>query len=135
MPAPRRTPSAARGELTPAQHEIMTQVWEADEAGLTVAEIWQAISARRDVGRTTTLNLVDRLEKRGWLRRSPAAGGYRYTAAIDRAASETRLASSFLANFFGGSPTLLVQSLLGSEAVSPREIARLRRLLDVAKKP
>ncbi len=48
-----------------------------------MAEIWQAIAARRAVGRTTTLNLVDRLEKRGWLRRRPAAGGYRYTATDD----------------------------------------------------
>lgn len=135
MPGPRRNTSAVRGDLTPAQHEIMTLVWDADAAGLTVAEIWQAISARRDVGRTTTLNLVDRLEKRGWLRRSPAVGGYRYTAAIDRATSETRLASSFIANFFGGSPTQLVQSLLGSESISPREIGRLRRLLDDARKP
>lgn len=135
MPAPRRTPPVARGELTPAQHEIMGLVWEAGEAGLTVADIWQAIAARRDVGRTTTLNLVDRLEKRGWLRRAPAAGGYRYTAAIDRATSETRLASSFVSNFFGGSPAQLVQSLLGAEAISPREIERLRRLLDAARKP
>jgi len=135
MPAPRKQPAAAQGDLTPAQHEIMSLAWEAGDSGLTVAEIWQAIAARRDVRRTTVLTLVDRLEKRGWLRRWEAEGVLRYTAAIDRATSESRLASSFVADFFGGSPAQLVQSLLGSRSVSPRELERLRRLLDEAKRP
>ena len=41
---------------------------------MTVAEIWQAIGASRAIGRTTVLNQVDRLEKRGWLRRVAGEG-------------------------------------------------------------
>ncbi|MFB3111017.1 MAG: BlaI/MecI/CopY family transcriptional regulator [Gemmatimonadales bacterium] len=65
------------GNLTPAQYEILQVIWGGDEEGATVAEIWQEISKLRSVGRTTVLNLVDRLEKRGWLTRRQVQGVYR----------------------------------------------------------
>ena len=69
------------GRLTPAQHEIMEIVWRTGEAGATVTEIWTAIAGSREVARTTVLNLVDRLEKRGWLkrrkRRAPSLSSHR----------------------------------------------------------
>lgn len=123
-----------RGDLTPAQHEIMALVWDAGSGGLTVADIWQAITGRRDVARTTVLNLVDRLEKRGWLRRRAATGGLRYTAAVDRSTAESRLVTDFVAGFFGGSPTQLVQSLLGSRSITPEEIERLRSVVAEARR-
>ena len=49
-----------------------------------MAEIWQAIAARRRVGRTTILNLVDRLEKRGWLVRRDRQKPCHYLAALGR---------------------------------------------------
>ena len=121
------------GELTPSQHEIMVLVWDAGEAGLSVAEIWKAIADRRGVARTTVLNLVDRLEKRGWLVRQPVAGAFRYRPAIPRDAAESRLAAGFVADFFGGSMTQLVQSLLGGSGASPDEIERMRKLLAEAR--
>lgn len=137
MPKPARSArrDEARGDLTPAQHEIMSLVWDAGADGLTVAEIWQAITARRTVARTTVLNLVDRLEKRGWLARRPTPTGLRYAAAVDRAATNSQLAADFIADFFGGSSVQLVQSLLGSRSVSPQEIERLRTMLADAKPP
>src|SRR5262245_48873976 len=63
-----------KGSLTAAQYEIMDAVWNAGAEGVSVADIWQAISHARAIGRTTVLNQVDRLEKRGWLKRLPGAG-------------------------------------------------------------
>ena len=71
------------GRLTAAQYEIMQLVWDA-EGGMTVTEIWERISATRSVARTTILNLVDRLEKRRWLKRRKCEGVFRYVAAVDR---------------------------------------------------
>lgn len=131
MPKPARPRSRdeARGDLTPAQHEIMSLAWDAGADGLTVAEIWQVVTARRDVARTTVLNLVDRLEKRGWLTRRATPTGLRYAAAADRMATKSQLAADFVTDFFGGSSVQLVQSLLGSRSVSDRELERLRELL------
>lgn len=130
MPRPQNEPS---GELTPAQHEIMVLVWESGDAGLSVAEIWKEIADRRSVARTTVLNLVDRLEKRGWLNRTTGGGVLRYTAAVERTEAESRLAAGFVADFFGGSTAHLVQSLLGSRGVSADELVRMRQLLNDAR--
>ena len=121
------------GDLTPAQYELLAVAWNGPAEGMTVAEIWQTVADRRGVTRTTVLNLADRLEKRGWLKRESIGGVYRYRPTLDRASAEARLATGFMAGFFGGSPTQLVQSLLGSGDVSSADIDRLERLLAEAK--
>lgn len=120
------------GQLTPVQFEIMEAVWAAGPGGVTVAEIWQFISQRRSVARTTILNLVDRLEKRSWLKKEDAEGGIRFRAAVTREAASAGLAGEFISDFFGGSTSSLVMSLLGTQSLDSDEIARLRRLLDSA---
>lgn len=120
------------GSLTPIQYEIMDAVWRQETSGATVGEIWQTIADQRDVARTTVLNLVDRLEKRGWLKRRKRRGVYRYTATVAREEATALIASEFVDNFFGGSATNLVLSLLGSERLDAADVERLRRLIQSA---
>jgi len=115
--------------ITPAQFEILEAAWAKPE-GATVTEIWEAISAKRDVGRTTIINLVDRLEKRGWLSRQKTAGVFRYRPAVDRDTAAANVAAEFVDAFFSGSASNLVMSLLGSERISKDELAELRSLLE-----
>jgi len=118
------------GPLTPAQYEILEAVWAAGTEGITVAEIWQAASQHRQVARTTILNLVDRLEKRGWLKRHSLEGVNRFTAALSRERTTAALAGNFVDDFFGGSASHLVMSLLGTGRLSADEVRHLRKLLD-----
>jgi predicted transcriptional regulator len=118
------------GSLTAAQHEIMEVVWESEGRGATVTEIWEAIAARRGIGRTTILNLVDRLERRGWLVRRDRKKPCHYLAALDRGKTADFLAGGFVDDFFAGSATNLVMSLLGSKRLKPGEIEQLRRILE-----
>ncbi len=120
------------GNLTPVQHKIMEVVWEHGASGATVAEIWRAIKADRSVGRTTVLNLVDRLEKRGWLVRSPGQRAYRYLAAIGREETAALLAGQFVNDFFSGSAGKLVMSLLGSKRLSRNQVEQLNKILEDA---
>ncbi len=117
--------------LTPTQHEILEVVWQRP-AGATVTEIWEAITPHRPVGRTTILNLVDRLEKRRWLKRHKADDGFRYMAAIDRETTARLLTTEFVDGFFGGSASNLVMSLLGNKRLSATELAQLRQILDTS---
>ena len=117
------------GKLTPVQFEIMQLIWNSAQ-GLTIGEIWDAIRAGRDVSRTTALNLVDRLEKRGWLKRRKDQGVYRYSAAVQRQSAEAQLAAEFVHEFFDGSAANLVMSLLGSQWISNADIQRLKKLMD-----
>lgn len=117
------------GKLTPVQFEIMQLIWNSPR-GLTVGEIWESIRSGRDVGRSTVLNLVDRLEKRAWLKRHKDSGVFRYAAAVQRASVESQLAADFVEEFFAGSTTNLLMSLLGSQQISKSDIQRLKQLID-----
>jgi BlaI family transcriptional regulator, penicillinase repressor len=125
-----------KGSLTAAQYEIMAAVWNAGDAGVTVAEIWQAIAESRTIGRTTVLNQVDRLEKRGWLRRLPGDGSTRFHAALSKEDASSQLVAAFVSDYFDGSSADLVSALLGSEAraLTRREVDRLRKLLEQARR-
>lgn len=118
------------GTLTPAQHEILEAIWQRGREGASVAEIWQEISQVRDVARTTILNQVDRLEKRGWLKRKDTPKGVRYFAAISRRKASQALATEFVDDFFGGSASELVMNLLGSKRLNAKDVAELRKLLN-----
>ncbi len=73
---------------------------------------------------------MDRLEKRRWLQRQKHKGGYRYFAAAGRDETSRALAESFIDDFFGGSASELMMSLMGSRRLQPDQIKQLRRLLD-----
>jgi predicted transcriptional regulator len=121
-----------QGSLTATQYEILDVVWSHGNSGATVAEIWQVFAARRPVGRTTILNHVDRLEKRGWLFRREGESPLRYVAALGREKTVALLAGDFVDGFFGGSARELMVSLLGSKRLKPAEIDQLRRMLESA---
>lgn len=120
------------GKLTPVQFEIMQLVWNSAN-GLTVGEIWDAIRSDRVVSRSTALNLVDRLEKRAWLKRQKDQGVFRYAAAVPQASVEAQLALDFVEEFFAGSTTNMLMSLLGSQRISKSDIERMKQLLDEQK--
>ena len=122
--------SKPEGNLTATQYEILEIVWDHGRQGATVADIWRAVAARRCVGRTTILNLVDRLEKRGWLVRRDDPRPYRYRAALDRSETNSFLTRSFVDGFFGGSASGLLISLLGSQRLTREEVRQLRRILE-----
>lgn len=117
------------GKLTPVQFEIMQLIWNAPD-GLTVGELWEAIRPSRDVSRNTVLNLVDRLEKRAWLKRRKVEGVFCYAAAVERQSVEEQLTADFVEEFFEGSTANLLMSLLGSQKLSKADIERLKRLID-----
>jgi predicted transcriptional regulator len=125
-----------KGSLTAAQYEIMAAVWNAGVEGISVADIWQAISEARAIGRTTVLNQVDRLEKRGWLKRVPGEGSTRFRATLCKEDASQQLVAGFVSDYFEGSTVDLVSALLGSDAcaLTRKEVERLRKLLEQARR-
>lgn len=129
MPAP-------KGSLTAAQYEIMAAVWNAGDDGVAVADIWQTIAGARSIGRTTVLNQVDRLEKRGWLTRLPGAGPTRFRATLSKDDASQQLVAGFVSDFFQGSTVELVSALLGNDAcaLTKKDVDRLRKMLENARR-
>lgn len=118
------------GKLTAVQHQIMQVLWQRGENGATASEIWQQICADREVGRTTVLKQIQRLEQRRWLQRKADAGVACYVASLDQQQTAKMLAAGFVDDFFDGSLSDLVMSVLGSRDIQASDIQRLQQLLD-----
>ncbi len=121
-----------QGNLTPAQFEILESLWQAEPEGLTVAELWRRVQLQRPVGRTTVLNQVDRLQKRGWLRGRGGSGTARFVTTVSREDVDHGLATGFLQDFFAGRQLQAFSSLLGSGELDRDELRDLRRLVNRA---
>lgn len=129
MPAP-------KGSLTAAQYEIMLAIWAAGADGVSVADVWQTIAQTRAIGRTTVLNQVDRLEKRGWVQRVPGDGPTRFRATLSKDDASQQLVAGFVSDYFQGSTVDLVSALLGNDAcaLTKKDVDRLRKLLALARR-
>lgn len=119
-----------KGGLTGTQLEIMEIFWRRSPAEATAAEVWQELQSSRTVARTTVLTLLQRLERRGWLTREGEGRGAIYRPATRPEETSTRLATDFLASYFGGSASRLVMSLLGGRTVTPEEARKMREMLE-----
>jgi BlaI family penicillinase repressor len=117
--------------LSPAQLEIMHIVW--DGGAVTVTDVWNVLVKRRPVARNTILTLMDRLEKKGWLKRRADGQTHYYTAAARRASTLGRMVHRLVNNAFAGSAEGLVLALLDGRGVSSDEARRIRQL--IAKSP
>ena len=122
------------GQLTPGQHEIMQIVWRAGKPGVSVGDIWNEIKEHRDVARTTTLKLVERLEQRGWLFRQDArpnqtGNAMRFVAAIGRRRTRALLLQQFVNDYYDGSAAELGKSLLKFRCLSRNDMAELKQQL------
>jgi BlaI family transcriptional regulator, penicillinase repressor len=116
-----------RPALSEAQMEIMNVVWDRGE--VTVAEVWKALSARRQVARNTVLTMMMRLQERGWLLCESGEHAYRYRAAAPRAAVQGMMVRRLLDSAFNGSAEGLVMALLDGRGLSPEESNRIRELI------
>ena len=117
--------------LSEAQLEIMHVVWDGGE--VTVTDVWNVLARRRPVARNTVLTLMDRLEKKGWLRRRADGPAHSYTAAVPRAATLGDVVHRLVDAAFAGSPEALVLALLEGRGVSDEEARRIRQLIDRAR--
>jgi predicted transcriptional regulator len=118
--------------LSAAQLEILREIWDRREA--TVSQVWEALAARRPVARNTVLTLMDRLAKKGWLKRRSAGALHLYSAAVSRQATLGGVVQRLVDTAFAGSADSLVLSLLEGRGITADEAARIRKLIDQAKK-
>ncbi len=118
--------------LSDAQMEIMQLVWATSET--TVSEIWRALAERRPVARNTVLTVMDRLEKRGWLKKRSVGKTNLYRAAVSRQSTLGDVVQRLVNTAFAGSADSLVLALFEGRGVSDEEADRIRRMLDEARK-
>jgi predicted transcriptional regulator len=114
-------------QLTEAELRLMNVLWEKGQA--TVGEVAEALTGDPPLAYSSVLTILRILESKGYLRHTKEGRAFLYEPAINREEASTGAIRQLLARFFNNSPELLVANLLSDEALSRKEIDRLKKLI------
>jgi BlaI family penicillinase repressor len=111
--------------LSKAETRILEQVWKLGTC--SVREVLESLPAEESVAYTTVQTLVYRLEEKGAVRKVKKIGNAQlFEAAIDQNEHRTGLLRDLL-DLFGGSPRLLVSSLVENGEITLRDLKALEK--------
>ena len=116
--------------LSEAQTEIMNVIWEQGEA--TLAQVFSALAAQRELARNTVQTQLTRLVEKGWLRYRAEGNTFYYRATVAREDAQSRVVQRLVDAVFGGSAEGLVMRLLDGRKLSRQEADRIRALIEKA---
>jgi BlaI family penicillinase repressor len=110
--------------FTQAERRILEQYWKLGTC--SVREILESLPEEERVAYTTVQTLAYRLEQKGALRKVKKIGNAQlFEPAIDRSEFRSGLVKDFLA-LFGGSPRLLVSTLLETGTLTLKDLKALQ---------
>lgn len=112
--------------LSKAETRILEQYWKLGTA--SVREILESLPEDERVAYTTVQTFVYRLEEKGALKKVKKIGNAQlFQPALDQSQYRGRLVRDLL-DLFGGSPRLLVASLLENGALTLRDLKALQNV-------
>ncbi len=107
--------------LTPLELTIMNSLWKRGSA--TVREVQSDLLPDRRLAYTTVMTVMDRLFKKGTLRREKRSRAHVYEPTITNSEARAAAVDALLVSFFGGSSQRL-RSYLGSGQSAARSVER-----------
>ena len=122
-----RSEEAEPVALSDLQTDVMRVLWTSREA--TVAEVTQALQAKRGLAHTTVSTLLTRLQKRGVVDARRDGRQLIYRALVDEPQVRRSMVSGLVGSLFGGSPQALVAHLVREDAISAEDLAAIREML------
>jgi predicted transcriptional regulator len=120
MPRPR---TIGRAEL-----EILNYIH--DHHPVPVRQVAEHVSATKGHTRTTVLNVIARLSRKGYLSRRQVRGVYHYTPRVPKADLLRRLVGEFVDKALGGSLSPFVAYLGRDAKLSEDDLRELKRLVE-----
>lgn len=114
------------GEL---EQLIMNIIWQHD--CVTVRCVFDAIKRHRDIAYTTVMTTMDRLSKKGVLRRSKAGKAYQYQAKqseVELCQCTTQAIFDMLIRRYGD--VAIAQFVDTVDKIDPKKFDQLKRLVD-----
>jgi predicted transcriptional regulator len=104
---------------------IMDRIWDRDAPTTTVRDIFNELTAEREIAYTTVMSTMDNLHNKGWLAREKDGKAYRYWPTLTREQHSARLMRAALDG--GGRSELVLNHFV--EQIGPEESDRLRAAL------
>ncbi|WP_337188681.1 BlaI/MecI/CopY family transcriptional regulator [Phenylobacterium sp.] len=114
--------------ISGAESQVMEALW--DRGPLTAEEIIQTVGPAQDWGEATVKTLINRLLKKKALASERSGGRALYRPLVSREAYITGESQGLLDRLFGGQLAPLVAHYAQHRALSPDEVARLKKLID-----
>jgi predicted transcriptional regulator len=112
---------------TEAETEILAILWERGPS--TVREVHAALEARRGVGYTTVLKLMQIMAQKALVERDESRRSHVYSALVEREGVQERLVGDLIDRAFAGSAADLVVRALSSKPASTEELSDLQAML------
>ena len=109
-----------------AELDVLKIVWERQPC--SVQDVTAHLTRNREVARTTVLTVIQRLHKKGFLKRRKVNGLWHYEAVRSRKNVLSSLLRQFINATFEGSKTSLVQHLT-EKKLTDQELAQIRMII------
>lgn len=106
--------------------EVLKIVW--DKQPCTVFQVAEILAKQDGYARTTILTIIQRLTKKGFLKRTKIDGVWQYEACKEKKSVLSDMVGQFVERFFNGSSAGLLQHLT-PDNLSPQEIEEIEKLL------
>jgi len=113
---------------TASELEILRVLWERGPS--TVRKVYEELSAKKPVGYTTVLKLLQIMTSKGTVRRNEDQRAHVYEACLPAEKTKRQLAADVLQRVFEGSASELMMHALEGRKTSRKELEELRRILD-----
>lgn len=113
---------------TASELEILRILWKRGPS--TVREVLESLSAKKSLGYTGVLKLLQIMTAKGSVRRDESNRAHVYEAFRPADQTKRQLASDMLQRVFEGSASQLMMHALAGHPASAKEIEELRRILD-----
>lgn len=105
---------------------ILQVIWS--EQPCTERQVWDRLRADREIGRTTVLKTIQRLEAKGVLARIPDTAPVQFRARFEAQRLLPSLVGRFVEQTLGGSFGPLVAYLADQQKLSAKDLAALRAI-------
>jgi len=106
----------------------MQVVWEAGE--VTTEDVLDRLRRQdRRLSDGSVRKVLSILAAKGYVSRRPAGRGFRYRAEVPKDQANRHMLLDLVDRAFRGSGALMVASLLGSRAVSDRDLKKIKRMI------
>ena len=114
--------------VTEAEWPLLETLWR--KSPLSAREVYDSVLLDREPHIQTVRTLLDRMAKKGILRRGKVHGIYVFSPIVDRDQCVEQQSQSFLDRFFGGEPVAGAAYLLRDASASHEELKRLQEMID-----
>jgi predicted transcriptional regulator len=114
--------------LTEGELRLMDVVWE--KVSATAGDVLDALPKDPPTAYSTVVTTLRILEEKGYLRHTKEGRAFVYHPVVGRNEASRSAVRHLLRRFFNDSPELLVLNVLKDERIDPRELKRLRKLIE-----